>query len=254
MNGTPRQTARDRVIAERGLGAFVRLWRGTYAGAKPEAITLITKLVGTPCLLWRMVTLKDALRRFPLTGELWVLVWVTLSFVTLFVIAPIGLARGNGWLTVFLQGLCGFRIIDIFMYKLEEVTLHSLYGADTFHSVQRSFLLTSLNVVETIVAFSSLYLLSQAVATEEWVSRQAATMVWYEPRSAYLSDPADALYFSSVTFFTLGYGDYRPETTGARLLVCWQLISGAMLLIAFIPLVVSRIAQRFAGRDDNSTT
>jgi len=255
VSGATQQTVRDRVIAERGLNALVGLWRGTYAGAKPGAITLITKLVGTLCLLWRTVTAKDWLRRFPLTGEIWVLTWVTLSFVTLFV-APLDLVRGNRVMTVYvLPVFCGFRIIDIFMYKLEEITLHSLYGADTFHSVQRSFLLTCLNAVETIVAFSTLYLLSRAVAIDQWVPRHEGTMVWFQPTPVYLSNPGDALYFSTVTFFTLGYGDYLPTTTGARLLVCWELSCAAMLLIAFIPLMVSKIAERFAGRSDgNSTT
>jgi len=74
MNGTPKLTARNRVIAENGLSALVGLWKGTYAGAKPGAITLITKLAGTPCLLWRTVTFKDWQRRLPLTGDLFVLV------------------------------------------------------------------------------------------------------------------------------------------------------------------------------------
>ncbi len=57
-----------------------------------------------------------------------------------------------------------------------------------------------------------------------------------------LKTPVDALYFSSVTMMTLGYGDYVPVTPSARKLVIWQLVSGALLLILGFPLLISRMA------------
>lgn len=58
----------------------------------------------------------------------------------------------------------------------------------------------------------------------------------------HFNTPIDALYFSTVTMTTVGYGDYTAESNGARWLVIWELISGVLLVLLFLPLVMSRIA------------
>jgi ion channel len=56
-----------------------------------------------------------------------------------------------------------------------------------------------------------------------------------------LEGPMDALYFSSVTMMTVGFGDYVP-LGGAKLLVMGQLVSGMLLLFGVFPLLISRLS------------
>jgi hypothetical protein len=55
-------------------------------------------------------------------------------------------------------------------------------------------------------------------------------------------DRLDALYFSAVTFTTLGYGDFAPASSRARLLVLWELATGMLTLLGVFPLIVGRIS------------
>ena len=61
----------------------------------------------------------------------------------------------------------------------------------------------------------------------------------------FVADPIDALYFSTLTFTTLGLGDFQPEPTSqaARLLVTSQAASGAILIAIFV-FVLGRRAAR----------
>ena len=57
-----------------------------------------------------------------------------------------------------------------------------------------------------------------------------------------LSTVSDAVYFSTVTIMTLGYGDFVPTSKAGRQFVVWQLASGASLLLVVLPVLVSRLA------------
>lgn len=57
-----------------------------------------------------------------------------------------------------------------------------------------------------------------------------------------IQKPADALYFSCVTMTTLGYGDFSAGGKNARWWVIWQLFDAVLLVVLFLPLVMSRIA------------
>ncbi|MBT5868661.1 MAG: two pore domain potassium channel family protein [Nitrospinaceae bacterium] len=57
-----------------------------------------------------------------------------------------------------------------------------------------------------------------------------------------MRDPLDAFYFSAVTLTTLGYGEFRPIGSDARLAVVCQLASGVLLLLFGVPIVASRIS------------
>jgi len=62
------------------------------------------------------------------------------------------------------------------------------------------------------------------------------------PAPSILKTKTEAIYFSLVTMITLGYGDYLPASTATRLLVIWQLFTGALLALGIFPLIVSRVA------------
>jgi hypothetical protein len=57
-----------------------------------------------------------------------------------------------------------------------------------------------------------------------------------------LVNRTDALYYSAVTFSTVGYGDFTPTSSAARLLVIWQLATGMLMLLGVFPLIVGRIS------------
>lgn len=51
-----------------------------------------------------------------------------------------------------------------------------------------------------------------------------------------------ALYFSCVTMTTVGYGDYTPYTIRSRWLVIWESGCGVLLVLFFLPIVMSRMS------------
>jgi hypothetical protein len=59
----------------------------------------------------------------------------------------------------------------------------------------------------------------------------------------YLRNPIDAIYFSAVTITTLGYGDFLPHGSLARMFVVGELASGVLFLIGAIPLLISRMGE-----------
>jgi voltage-gated potassium channel Kch len=80
-----------------------------------------------------------------------------------------------------------------------------------------------------VCSFGSMYLASEGVQTSSCKPDR-------------LVNPVDAAYFSAVTITTLGYGDFVPVTTRARLLVMAELASGALLLLVAFPVLASRLA------------
>jgi uncharacterized protein YjbI with pentapeptide repeats len=58
-----------------------------------------------------------------------------------------------------------------------------------------------------------------------------------------VTDPLQLLYFSAVTFTTLGYGDYQPAGAGTQLIASVESVLGA-LLVALLVAVLGRRATR----------
>jgi voltage-gated potassium channel len=53
----------------------------------------------------------------------------------------------------------------------------------------------------------------------------------------------DAIYFSVVTFTTLGYGDFSPVTQTAKTIVILQVASAVIFITVFLGAFVSNIGQ-----------
>ena len=97
----------------------------------------------------------------------------------------------------------------------------------------------------TVCGFASLYVGSKGVIhlSQDLADIEAHTLVNRKPDVAeQLTDPFDALYFSVVTLATVGYGDYVPASAGARLLVTWEIGTGALLVAGTFALLISRIS------------
>lgn len=56
-------------------------------------------------------------------------------------------------------------------------------------------------------------------------------------------DIANSLYFSAITFTTIGYGDFYPAGTGSRILVALESLGGALLIALFVFVIGRRVAR-----------
>lgn len=113
-------------------------------------------------------------------------------------------------------------IIWIMIYVLLETVLYIptlIFASDLFNrprSYKRSMLLLFLNYIEIVVSFGVLYTLgnNMNVPFEHWF---------------------DSIYFSVVSANSIGFGDYYPITTYAKVLVSIQ----AMFFLSFVVLFLN---------------
>jgi hypothetical protein len=93
-----------------------------------------------------------------------------------------------------------------------------------------ALLLILLMLSGNISNFGNLYIQSKEV--KEQVAKEKPL----------LEEASDAIYFSTVTITTLGYGDFVPVGSKARRYVVLQLVSGVLLLLFIFPIVASRLS------------
>ncbi|MFV2059842.1 MAG: ion channel [Gammaproteobacteria bacterium] len=100
-------------------------------------------------------------------------------------------------------------------------------------------------VIATLCGFANMYLYSAEIVyvgpSIEMATANTGFSVTIPPPSILVSK-IEAVYFSLVTMITLGYGDFIPASTDARLLVIWQLTTGGLFVIAIFPLITARLA------------
>ena len=90
---------------------------------------------------------------------------------------------------------------------------------------------------EIILAFSVLYIIVSALDPEAIVRDQVALASDSSKTTA--NRVTEAIYFSTVTITTLGYGDFVPVSTLARILVVSQLGLGLFLILLTLPSFLS---------------
>ena len=140
-----------------------------------------------------------------------------------------------GWISAALTAFMDVIILGLLLL----VTLHSDQrtnrSADLPHRLPALFI-GALLFVGLIHSFANMYVKSEGICPG---GRQCAHFDSTEPA---FEKPGDALYFSCVTMTTVGYGDFAAGTPLARNLVIWQLANTVFLMVVFLPLVLSRIA------------
>jgi hypothetical protein len=123
------------------------------------------------------------------------------------------------------QGFAYFVLFDNAMAALRDVflgpRLHQ--GHFVIRDGRRWFALTSLCAVQVILGFSILFLANGREFCPE------------------VKDPLTSLYFSLVTFATVGYGDYHPSSIScaAKCLVIIQIVFVLLFLTLKLPLAVA---------------
>jgi len=90
-----------------------------------------------------------------------------------------------------------------------------------------ALLLVLLFININVLSFSNLYIESKGIYDQ---NKECDNI---------LKTKENAIYFSSVTLTTLGYGEFIPNEKG-RLWVVFQLASGLLILLIIIPVVASR--------------
>lgn len=103
-----------------------------------------------------------------------------------------------------------YFLSDTLFYLLAIILLSDIYSKPS--SKNRSFILLFINYIEINLAYSILYFASKGITN--------------------LNNNIDAIYFSFVTFTTLGYGDFYPVSRIAKILVISQLL--IMILFVFL--------------------
>ena len=130
-------------------------------------------------------------------------------------------------------------VIGILVYVLLETVLYIptlIFASDSFskpRSYKRSMLLLFLNYLEIIFSFGVLYSCGN-----------------------YLNKPFnhwfDAVYFSTITSSTIGYGDFSPVTTIGKLLTSIQAILFLFFVILFLNFFSTKIkAKGYFDWDNN---
>ena len=204
------------------LKTISQIWADGYPPAAPRRRLLIEKLLTTAVVFLRLLSLDNIKVLFDeSTGhsfmDLYVLAFAVLLTMLLF--APIRL------------GLVGaaigfYRVLDIVTYRLYFLLVKSEARPWSAAKLRRSLLIGVVNFYESVVAYAVLYsTIGHVVPTNTLMQTQFTAKT--------------ALYYSTVTAVTLGYGDYVPADDFSRMLVVSQLFCTMLFLIFVIPALVS---------------
>ena len=109
-----------------------------------------------------------------------------------------------------------FRVLEILAVSFR---LHLLLPYQT-RSPAHAMILTFLAYLHVLIAFSVLYLAESCWLGDPFKSSPG---LWV--------NPVDALYFSTVTITTVGYGDLSPERWLGKLLVILEIFVGLILVV-----------------------
>jgi len=208
--------------SDRYLRTIGQIWGDQYPPPAPRRHSLIEKLLATPIVFVRSLSLDNASAWFEEDKrhtfmDLYVLVFAFMLTTALFV-------PDHFWFIGVL--IAAYRVADIVTYRLYFLLVKSQARPWTAAALRRSLVIVVVNFYETIVGYAILYLsIGRIVATNASLQ---------QPLTA-----RTAFYYSTVTAVTLGYGDYVPGNDFSRMLVVSQLFCTILFLIFVIPALVS---------------
>jgi hypothetical protein len=119
-----------------------------------------------------------------------------------------------------------YRMVDAFNYRLCILFVDRYKRNWGLRSLGRSLILILINYLEIIVGFGILYLNTGSIE----ISTRPGKL---------LGSPIEALYYSTVTITTLGYGDFTPSNDTGRILVMLELLLGFIFVALVIGLLLT---------------
>jgi len=145
--------------------------------------------------------------------ELYVSAWLVIFCVLLFTIGSC--LSTTVLILVLLLVMC--RLIEGVNYLLCIIFVDRYKRSWHPHSPNRSILILSIYYIQVIIGFAILYL--------------ATGSIRYSECKNIITKPWEALYFSTVTITTLGYGDMRPINQVGQILVIFEPLIGIVLIV-----------------------
>lgn len=152
--------------------------------------------------------------------DAWILAWaIIVTPLCVFCLAP--------WVTVAFALIPLWRLFDIF-----QILLYLLLERNSRpQSVGRSASFLILHYIETITIFAGVYLLLQGIST--------SNMFFDRNGIALTLSPGMALYFSTITAATVGYGDVTPAATASKVVVGFELLCVLYIIAIALPHALS---------------
>jgi hypothetical protein len=103
------------------------------------------------------------------------------------------------------------------------LVLRPMLIAKAPHNTYRSFMLACLGIAEVILLLSLMWFFSGTT----------------EPQ---LDTFVTAVYFTATTFFTVGYGDYKPLGQSSQMLALYTMMSGFVMFAIVLARAVSLLS------------
>lgn len=222
-----------RRIYEQNILVLVHIWTDKYPTEDPKKHTFLEKVLLSPLLIIRTLSLSNLVAFFSPSGrraylfiDLYVLFWIAMIFTILFAMP---------FPTLLSVIIVAYRVVDIISYQLCVLLIDSQRSGWKLASIRRNFLFSFINLLEILAAFAVLYL-------------TIGNIVENKPNGMRIDTPGRAFYYSLVTMATLGYGEFVPHDDSSRYIVTCELITEILFILTIIPAFVSNVTNQLGGR------
>lgn len=170
---------------------------------------------------WIMYLLAHKKKAYrPWMADTWVIILLSLLIL--------GLVKSSaGDVSLFLAIFAVYVLIDAIGSVVRDIVISPIHYRDqhgpyvSVYDGARWLILGLLNVIEVVLCFAVLFL--------------------YYGKQFYpsITEPITAIYFSFITFVSLGYGDIKPICATAKILVCFEIFPFIFFLAVRVPAAVS---------------
>ena len=122
-----------------------------------------------------------------------------------------------------------YLMAEMFVVTLLIILVDNYATEKGIRSSYRSVILLAVGYLEIIVGFAILYI-------------RFGTISFTSEPTKIITQPMDALYFSTVTITTLGFGDISPYNETGRFLVMAETVLGITLIVFVLSIFISNSA------------
>ncbi|KAF0122369.1 MAG: hypothetical protein FD151_787 [bacterium] len=191
--------------------------------------SIVLVVAGTLVNLFTILSLFSWVRYFLARYKKRYSAWIAEAWVILLIsLLAFGLIINNEGNVKWWVLICAvYVLIDSMGANIRDVVIAPIHYKDQdgpYISVDngtRWIIMAFLNVIEVILCFAILFL-----------HYGHQFFPWIE-------EPMTAIYFSAVTFITVGYGDIKPIYSFTKMLVCGEIFCFIILLVIKLPAAIS---------------